>query len=170
MLPPSHLLPTFLTPRKRKKGAAKRLTSSDIKEKKLFEIGTEGHTYTDYLPLKELWEGYMKDLIDFPKLTERNLETAKSKICKCDLHGCEINVERSKCVTYVGTTGILLKESKNMFTLITCDNLIKNIPKANSVFTFILGGYKFTVHGNNFLVKSHQRVSKKFKLKPTLDL
>lgn len=44
------------------------------------------------------------------------------------------------------------------------------IPKANSVFTFELGGFEFTIHGNHFRYRSCERSARKFKRKPTTDL
>lgn len=60
-------------------------------------------------------------------LNEKNHVTATMKFMKADLHGCIITVQRSKCASYVGTTGIVLKESRNMFLIITADNRVKGI-------------------------------------------
>lgn len=44
------------------------------------------------------------------------------------------------------------------------------IPKANSVFTFELEGFVFTIHGNHFRYRSSERSARRFKPKPTVDL
>ena len=52
---------------------------------------------------------------------------ATTKMMKADLHGAIITVQRSKCASYVGTSGIVLKESRNMFKLITTENKVKGM-------------------------------------------
>lgn len=44
------------------------------------------------------------------------------------------------------------------------------IPKANSVFTFELGGFEFTIHGSHFCFRSSERSARRFKPKATTDL
>ncbi|XP_071091853.1 ribonuclease P protein subunit p29-like [Haliotis cracherodii] len=165
----------FLDARKRKKVkdacvGKKGLSNKDRKRLKLFDIKKDQQRYEDYLPLNILWTSYVKDLIDFQHLNEKNHVTATMKFMKADLHGCIITVQRSKCASYVGTTGIVLKESRNMFLIITADNRVKDIPKQNSVFTVKVEGFLFTVHGNHFKVKTAERPSRRFKSKATIDL
>lgn len=47
------------------------------------------------------------------------------KVLKADYHGCYLTVSKSKCPSYVGTTGIVLMETKNIFKIITKDDKFK---------------------------------------------
>ena len=49
---------------------------------------------------------------------------------KADFHGAIMTVVRSTCPPFVGTRGIVLQETENVFRFITKQNLIKTIPKA----------------------------------------
>ena len=44
------------------------------------------------------------------------------------------------------------------------------IPKANSIFTFKVDKYQFSLHGNHMKFKASERSARKFKDKPTIDL
>ncbi|KAK3741946.1 hypothetical protein RRG08_024692 [Elysia crispata] len=128
--------------------------------------------YSTYLPLKELWTSYIEDLmqVDLSKLTTSVLPSLAQKMMKADLHGCPLIVRRSKCPSYIGVEGIVIQETRNMFTLISVDDRVKRIPKANSVFTTVLHNAVFTIHGNQFLVRPGERAAKKFKAKSSIDL
>ncbi|KAF9952120.1 RNase P/RNase MRP complex subunit, partial [Mortierella alpina] len=77
---------------------------------------------------------------------------------------------RSKCPTYVGTSGIVAQETENVFKIITPTNALRVIPKINSVFTIHIRNSVFTLHGNQFRYRASQRSAKKFKSRPTIDL
>lgn len=53
---------------------------------------------------------------------------------------------------------------------VSCLVFLSVIPKANSVFTFELEGFVFTIHGNHFRYRSSERSARRFKPKPTVDL
>ena len=54
-----------------------------------------------------------------------DLDAAQLKISKADFHGCLMTVSRSKCPSVIGTTGIMIKESKHMFNIITKKDELK---------------------------------------------
>ncbi|XP_023932718.1 ribonuclease P protein subunit p29-like [Lingula anatina] len=158
--------------RKRKEVKLKRktLSAKERKELKLFEIQPEHQKYDMYTPLHQLWKDYMKDVINFDKITPGNQSQMEELLLRADLHGAVLTVTKSKCPSYVGTSGILIQETKNTFKLITKDDRLKTIPKPNSVFTFELEGYIITIYGNNFQVRASERAHRKFKTRPTVDL
>ncbi|GFR70095.1 ribonuclease P protein subunit p29-like [Elysia marginata] len=148
--------------------------SSSYERRKLSKELTTRSTqkYSTYLPLKTLWTSYIEDLlqVDLSKLTTSVFPSLAQKMMKADLHGCPLRVRKSKCPSYIGVEGIVIQETRNMFTLITTGDRVKRIPKANSVFTTVLGNAVFTIHGNHFLVRPGERAAKKFKTKPSIDL
>jgi len=59
-------------------------------------------------------------------------------LIKADYHGAILKVIRATCVTRVGLSGIVIMETQETFKIVTLDNLLKVIPKKNTVFTFEL--------------------------------
>ncbi|XP_061132081.1 ribonuclease P protein subunit p29 isoform X5 [Syngnathus typhle] len=51
--------------------------------------------------------------------------SVQQKLLKADFHGAIITVVRSKCPSYVGTTGILIQEFKHVFKMITKQDKFK---------------------------------------------
>ncbi|XP_005091312.1 ribonuclease P protein subunit p29 [Aplysia californica] len=159
--------------RKKKRGKSKAGVGARTKVKAKLDWKLEcgkKTSYSTYLPLKEMWTKYIEELIQFSSSPNLNLPAAAQKMMKADLHGCPLSVRKSKCPSYIGVSGIVIQETRNMFVLVTPCNEIKSIPKANSIFTIVLHDYVFTIHGNQFIVKPGDRAAKKFKTKPSLDL
>ncbi|XP_061819815.1 ribonuclease P protein subunit p29 isoform X2 [Nerophis lumbriciformis] len=58
-------------------------------------------------------------------------QAVQQKLLKADLHGAIMTVVRSKCPSYVGTTGILIQEFKHVFKFITQQDKMKAPDDAN---------------------------------------
>ena len=148
----------------------KRLTVAEKRKLRLFIIPSDHQKYHMYVPLHDLWADYITDFIRFDKLTSKSMEQAEERLLKADLHGSIITVDRSRCPSLVGLTGIVVQETRNTLRLITKQDALKTVPKQNSVFSIEIQGYQLTVYGNNFRYKSSERASHKFKSKHTIDL
>ena len=89
-----------------------------------------------------------------------NYLTAQSvggKLASADFHGAELEVVRSKCVGRVGCKGIVVKDTKFTFEMITRDNVLKSVwkmtlisilltvqtavPKRHTIFRFDIPQY-----------------------------
>ncbi|KAK3085870.1 hypothetical protein FSP39_009857 [Pinctada imbricata] len=147
------------------KKKAKKLTAKEKRKLKLFEIEKEDQKYEDYLPMHELWLAYMRKTMGLDKRDDINVQESGMKLLKGDLHGSNLLVYKSRCPSYIGTAGICLKETKNMFTLITKENKVKCIPKLHSVFMVQIDDHVFTIAGDNFRVAAAKRSTHKFKSK-----
>uniref|UniRef100_A0A3Q2DA67 Ribonuclease P protein subunit p29 n=1 Tax=Cyprinodon variegatus TaxID=28743 RepID=A0A3Q2DA67_CYPVA len=89
---------------------------------------------------------------------------------KQKLHVFALTVVRSKCPAYVGITGILIQEFKQVFKIITKEDKTKVIPKRNSVFSVEIDGFVSHIYGNKLEMRASERSAKKFKVKGTIDL
>jgi len=121
--------------------------------------------YKLYLPLHQLWTKYITHLLKGaggPIVGER--------LIKADYHGAIMTVVRSTCPAFVGTRGIILQETENVFRFITKKNEVKTIPKAGNVFGFQHGEHFIQVYGNHIKFKASERAVRKFKAKPTIAL
>ena len=57
-----------------------------------------------------------------------------AKLCSADYHGAEIEVVRSRCVSRVGVRGIVVKDGKFVFEVVSRDDRVKIVPKEHTVF------------------------------------
>ncbi|KAI0223499.1 Ribonuclease P protein subunit p29 [Lamellibrachia satsuma] len=148
----------------------KTLTARERRQLKLFEIQPAQQRYDMYVPLHELWNDYIRDLLKFDKATEKSFPTLEERLLKADYHGCIITVTRAKCPSLVGACGIVLQETKNTLRIIAKDDRLKTIPKQNTVFTIKIDGYVVTIYGNNFRYKATDRSSRRFRTRHTIDM
>ncbi|KAL5037133.1 hypothetical protein BDV3_006672 [Batrachochytrium dendrobatidis] len=142
-----------------------------------------------FVPLHTLWMGYICQVIGIQNplnkatlsqqeekpdmatdLTLEQSETVLAKLIKADFHGAFLTVVKSKCPSNIGISGIVIKDTENMFHLISRKNTLKAIPKQGNVFTFGVGNSLITLYGNQFRTRPADRASKKFKAKPSVAL
>ncbi|KAF7649265.1 hypothetical protein LDENG_00144210 [Lucifuga dentata] len=154
---------------KKRNKKAKGLSARQKREMKVFHIKPEQQRYEFFLPLHELWKKYIIDLCNGLKPSS-NPQLVQQKLLKADFHGAIVTVVRSKCPSYVGTTGIIVQEFKHIFKIITKEDKLKVIPKRNSVFSVELNGFISHIYGSRFEHRASERSAKKFKLKGTIDL
>ncbi|KAM9366648.1 ribonuclease P protein subunit p29 [Symphorus nematophorus] len=154
---------------KRTSKRAKGLNARQKRAMKIFHIKPEHQKYELFLPLHELWKQYITDLCGGLKPTG-SPQFVQQKLLKADFHGAIITVVRSKCPSYVGTTGILVQEFKHVFKIITKEDKLKVIPKRNSVFAVEINGFVSHIYGSKFEQRASERSAKKFKVRGTIDL
>ncbi|TDL25557.1 RNase P/MRP, p29 subunit [Rickenella mellea] len=104
--------------------------------------------YHLFLPLHNLWLGYMSELLGLaqvpsvaPSHIMPNSAGMHAKLIKADFHGCIMSVKQSKNPSLVGLTGIVVHETENAFKVVTADDKVKLLPKQNSIFTFCVPLY-----------------------------
>ncbi|ORX40391.1 RNase P/MRP, p29 subunit [Piromyces finnis] len=147
-----------------KRAGKKHLMSRRERKKSgMWEIPMEARKFDLYISLHQLWKQYMKELLG--EISTTNYSLIYSKLLKADFHGSIITVVQSKCPSYIGKSGIVLKETENTFNIITKSNRLLIIPKAHSVFTINYDKLLFNIYGDNFKVRTGERISKKFKKK-----
>uniref|UniRef100_A0A3P8RTC3 Ribonuclease P protein subunit p29 n=1 Tax=Amphiprion percula TaxID=161767 RepID=A0A3P8RTC3_AMPPE len=154
---------------KRNSKKAKGLNARQKKAMKIFQLKPEHQRYELFLPLQELWRQYIIELCSGLKPTS-SPQFVQQKLLKADLHGAILTVVRSKCPSYVGTTGILVQEFKHVFKIITKEDKLKVIPKRNSVFAVEINGFVSHIFGSKFEQRASERSAKKFKVRGTIDL
>ncbi|XP_067928534.1 ribonuclease P protein subunit p29-like [Watersipora subatra] len=150
----------------------KKLTSRQMRKLRIHDVPKTGQKYDNYLQLHHLWLSYMKEVLRFDRSTFSTTNKGTREILlRADYHGCLITVLQSKCPTYVGKSGIVIQDTREVFKIIDTANMVKVIPKKSCIFTFKLGSYEVKIYGQNFNYRPMDRVSKKFKVKcATLDL
>lgn len=102
-------------------------------------------------------------------------------IASADMHGAEVEVVRSRCVSRVGLRGIVVRDAKFIFEIITKENILKTIPKEHTIFRFevplvakqgqeALKPLVFEINGEQFQHRAPDRAKKGFKMHNQPDL
>nr|SVE70765.1 EOG090X0GV5 [Daphnia similis]SVE71394.1 EOG090X0GV5 [Daphnia similis]SVE72027.1 EOG090X0GV5 [Daphnia similis]SVE72654.1 EOG090X0GV5 [Daphnia similis] len=149
----------------------KALTSIEKRRLGLHKLPKTGIKYKACAPLHQLWVEYMENFLELENSANAaNKDLLYQRIAKADYHGCLLMVTRSKCPSYIGAKGIIVLETKNTFQIICEDDQLRIIPKRDSVFTFNVSKWTFTLFGNHMNIRPSERAARKFKSKPTIDL
>ncbi|KAI9560723.1 hypothetical protein GHT06_011673 [Daphnia sinensis] len=149
----------------------KALTSIEKRKLGLHKLPKTGIKYKACAPLHQLWVEYMENFLELENSTKAaNKDLLYQRIAKADYHGCLLMVTRSKCPSYIGAKGIIVLETKNTFQIICEDDQLRILPKRDSVFTFNVSRWTFTLFGNHMNIRPSERAARKFKSKPTIDL
>ena len=152
--------------KQRKKLRAKGWSRKKRIESGMYTIPPECQQYHYFEPLHQLWNGYIESL-----LSKESNAVWGNLLLKADLHGSKLQVVKSKCPTNIGLSGIVAKDTENMFYIITIQNEMKMIPKMNHVFLMDLGKFgKAELYGNHWRHRPTDRITKKMKPKATIDL
>lgn len=147
----------------------------------LYDVPKSAQKYSIYEPLHKMWIGYISEVLG----GENSMPvtgSAAAKLCSADYHGAQLEVVRSRCVSRVGVKGIVIKDSKGTFEVITKTNDLKVLPKENTIFKFTIpiqmikedtnsekdegASVKelvFELHGDQFMYRAADRANKKFK-------
>ncbi|KAJ3076837.1 RNase P/RNase MRP complex subunit [Podochytrium sp. JEL0797] len=131
---------------------------------------TANLTYAMFIPLHKLWRQYMTELFSDTPNAQYSSEASLIKILKADFHGSVFTVTHSKCKHNIGVSGIMIKETENMFYIMTRENEVKGIPKNKSNFAFAYDSQLFTLYGCNLKGTASDRVTKKLRWKNTIEI
>lgn len=166
---------------RRKTLKPKPLSAKERRRRGLYEVPREGQKYETFLPLHNLWLGYVREILGNEVFTG-GLGSA-AKLSSAEFHGAEMEVVRSGCPGRVGIKGIVIKDARFVFEVITSKNKIKTVPKEGTVFRVVVPpapmkedkkntttdgdrptkSLVFEIHGDQFSIRSADRANKKFK-------
>lgn len=161
----------------------KRRLSVSIPEEESDKKTREGRgSYADYLSLHHAWVRYISDVLGIQRndggVTAsagssslagdegdrvRQEPISQKRVLTADLHGCKLKVSESKCNTDVGLAGIVIRESKTAFHVMTMKDKVKIVPKAGRRFQIDLSPYFITLHGNGLLDRQRAITSPLFR-------
>ena len=165
-------------PRKPKK-QKKKLSRKEFKDLGLYSLPRKTLKYDDYIELNTLWNSYMEQqfgtgdlktlLLKFDP-THPQYDQTSAVIHKSDFHGAKVKVTHSKCASLIGHKGIILMDTKGTFSLICKDNVLRIIPKSNSVFELKWKTARFSIYGKHLCYRSADRSTKKVKTIALMEL
>ncbi|KAH9444047.1 hypothetical protein MJO29_013467 [Puccinia striiformis f. sp. tritici] len=129
---------------------------------RLIAIEQRRYRYEDFVPLHQLWLGYMSELLELRLKTldkkkiiltvptegplfrsEKfagmpSISAIQAKLLKADYHGAHLIVTQAKNPSLVDLQGIVIQESEQTFKVIQANNEVKTIPKAHTIFQISL--------------------------------
>ncbi|VDK64906.1 unnamed protein product [Anisakis simplex] len=100
--------------------------------------------YKQFEPLYEMWCEYFSTI-----LANSNKQTDE-RILKVDFHGSLLMVSDADNPSQIGLHGIVARETRQTFQLITKDDRLIVIPKQGTVFRFVFEGKVYTIYGDAF--------------------
>lgn len=164
----------------KKVSANKKSTRSISKQTRDLLITRNKLKFSDHVKLNDLWNSYMENQLSNSKIENDDLVSAfeshhpsyeqlSATFSKSDFHGAMVEVLRSKNPSVLKLKGIVIKETQNVFTILSEDNISRTIPKKNCVFRFHWKNVHFDVLGNNLRMKSAMRTTRKIKSISTLN-
>ncbi|KAI0173265.1 ribonuclease P protein subunit p29 [Hypoxylon sp. FL1284] len=157
----------------------KPLSSRERRILGLYDVPKEGRKYAVFEPLNRLWLGYIREILG--NEVYGGGQGAAAKLSAADFHGAEVEVSRSGCPSRVGIRGIVIKDSRFVFEVITKRNQVKTVPKEGTLFRVDVPvpvpqenaaaaaddkerkPFSFEIHGDQFQYRSADRANKKFK-------
>ncbi|KAH9831886.1 hypothetical protein Tdes44962_MAKER08894 [Teratosphaeria destructans] len=145
----------------------------------VYEIPKSQQKYAIYVPLHKMWCSYIREILGLKDGSRSWVDAngAGPMLVSADYHGALVEVVRSRCVSRVGLKGIVVKDTKFTFEMVTETNELKVVPKEFTVFRFEVpleevegqGGGEgrrplvFELHGSQFETRAPDRANKKVK-------
>ncbi|KAJ4985833.1 ribonuclease P protein subunit p29 [Stagonosporopsis vannaccii] len=167
------------------------LSAAQKRKLNLTEIPKAQQKYPIYEPLHNLWTGYIRDILGLSdaNANAKNYVTPSSAgqmLASADMHGALLSVVRSRCVSRVGLEGIVVRDTRYTFEIVTRGNTVKSVPKEHTLFRFevpVLGKQEqgkegeeqckplvFEILGEMFQTRAPDRANRKFRLHYQPDL
>ena len=175
----------------RKSGKPKPLSAKQKRKLCMYEIPQEQQKYAIYEPVHQMWCGYMREILGLGDGKRAYVDAliAGPLLVSAEYHGALVEVVRSKCVSRVGLRGIVVKDTKYTFEIVTKDDVLKTVPKEHTNFRFevpfeesgvevgenteaskVKKPLVFEIHGSQFETRAPERANKKFRLHLDPDL
>ncbi|KAJ9300613.1 hypothetical protein DTO271G3_1777 [Paecilomyces variotii] len=168
-----------------RKQKPKPLSAREKRISGIHDLPKEECKYEIFKGLHKMWVEYMQEVLGLKdgRTTVVTPQSHGSKLVSADYHGAEMEVVRSRCPSRVGLKGIVVRDSKFTFVVVTEKDEMKTIPKEHTIFRFTVPlpnkqGDKeategtqtqkecvFELHGSQFENRPVDRASKKFKWK-----
>ncbi|KAJ5690365.1 hypothetical protein N7462_004757 [Penicillium macrosclerotiorum] len=158
----------------------------------LYDLPKEECKHAIFKGLHAMWIEYMQEILDLKTHGRSGVVTPAShgaKLVSADYHGAEVEVVRSRCASRVGVKGIVVRDTKFTFVIVTEKDEVKTMPKEHTIFRFTIplpscavataestnetqgadsdgqprSPLVFELHGSQFENRPVDRANKKFK-------
>ncbi|PNS18832.1 Ribonuclease P protein subunit p29 [Sphaceloma murrayae] len=112
------------------------LSAKEKRKLGIYELGPEERKWALYEGLHRLWCGYMREVLGLDREAGRRIvpDFAGPMVASGDFHGAVVKVARCGCVSRVGVSGIVVKDTKHTFEVVTRRDRVVTLPKEGTVF------------------------------------
>lgn len=114
-----------------------------------FDMPKEFHKFELFQPMHDMWKAYIIELMQESKKNQ-----LAQRLLTADLHGAYVVVTECKTSSFVGISGIMIRETTKTFGIIKQDNKFRVVPKHGSVFMFQAGCWKIILHGDKLSLRN----------------
>lgn len=117
----------------------KPLSAKQKRRLDLYDIPASQRKFAIYAPLHRMWCAYIREILGLGREGKRTFVDANSAgpvLVSADYHGALLEVTRSRCLSRVGVKGIVVKDTKFTFEVVTMRDEVKILPKEHTVFRF----------------------------------
>lgn len=114
--------------KKHRRQKPKPLSAKEKRVLGIYDVPDNLKKYAIYVPLHRLWVGYMWEILGMKEGEQAFVtsNSAGSKLASADYHGAELTVVRSRCMGMVGLQGIVVRDTKFTFQIITKQDQLKS--------------------------------------------
>jgi ribonuclease P protein subunit POP4 len=110
-----------------RKQKPKPLSAREKRISGLYDLPKEECKYSIFKELHKLWVGYMQEILDLRvRKVPITPQSHGSKLVTADFHGAEVEVVRSRCSGRVGVKGIVARDTKFAFMIVTEKDEVKS--------------------------------------------
>ncbi|KAJ5897788.1 hypothetical protein N7504_008076 [Penicillium tannophilum] len=105
------------------------LSAREKRTSGLYDLPKDECKHAIFKGLHALWVGYMQEVLDLKIEGKSGLVTPAShgaKLVSADFHGAEVEVVRSRCASRVGVKGIVARDTKFTFEVVTEKDEVKS--------------------------------------------
>ena len=153
------------------------LSAKEKRDLKIYDLKREEVRYEVYKGLNELWNGYMLEILGFMRdgkpvegweKREVGVAAQGSLLASADFHGAEMEVVKCKDVGKVGFKGVVVRDTKFMFTFVMPGDKVRMVMKKGAVFRYevrLMDGRKVVLEANGDALEFRpvDRAGRKFK-------
>jgi ribonuclease P protein subunit POP4 len=115
--------------KRRSPGKPKPLSAKQKRAFQIYAIPKDQQKYEIYIPLHKLWCSYMREILSLQedKGYGRSIEPkgAGPLLASADYHGALVEVVRSRCSSRIGLKGIVVRDTRSTFEIVTSRNQLK---------------------------------------------
>lgn len=117
----------------RRRQKPKPLSAKEKRVTGIYDVSKDLQKYHLYVTLYRMWIRYIWEILGMVKGKANRVtpQGAGVKLASADFHGAKVMVVRSKSVSLVGLRGIVVRDTKFTFQIITQQNELKGTQESN---------------------------------------
>ena len=113
-----------------RKQKPKPLSAREKRISGIYDLPKQECRYEIFTGLHQLWVEYMRGILDLKEDQHRHVHVTPqshgSKLVSADFHGAMLEVVRSRCPGRVGIKGIVVRDTKFTFVVVTRGDVVKS--------------------------------------------